>query len=473
MLGCALYILLFVLVLMLGPPIVFLLTHFEIVPPDNRLWTFRTATFISAEAFFWLLVPLLMMGTLYAGLWRWRHPFSQFSALLIGRLAALYATIPIAVYSGITIQGALNFVAFSYAEFFGPHGDAFWSMVFLRAIEIALGCLVVFAGSVFLVIAVIQALQRGTALTYKLFSYYFPRELMQRSSRWPQDGYSVEMGDLHRVDILLVSDLHVSDAGATMQSKGNADSLGTFHEMIGRTHPHMVIVTGDLTDVGAKTQWERVQESLPGAYELVVVPGNHDYHFRHLAEQSMLGTFGVAASFASDKIYAQIKNISSAYSTFPLLYKSEQLDADVLALDSNLRPSNWPLTNGIGTVGSLQIHAAKSLLSGRNQSRALIIALHHHVIPPPFTLKAPFLLCLDHDAVVELALEHNAASIVHGHTHQPFVYKHRSGLLVISCGSLCFDAAGPFAEIVRTPSAYGIQLDGGIVTAVKLLRPMI
>jgi predicted MPP superfamily phosphohydrolase len=424
------------------------------------------------------------MGTSYAGLWMWRRPLSQFWALLIGRLAALYVTIPIAVYSGIMIQGAFSAVihaaAFKLdwlwhvATYGSPEEKSLgWPdlLIILGQREILLSGLFVFGGSLLVVASAILALKRGTELTYKLFSYYFPHELRQRSSRWPPKGYSVEMDNLGRVDILLVSDLHVSDQGeVTMQSNGNADPLGAFHKMIGRRHPQMVIVTGDLTDVGTKTQWELVQNSLPGAYELVVLPGNHDYHFRHLAKQNVLGTFGAPASFASKEVYEQIRNISSANATFPDLYKSKQLDVDVLALDSNLRPSSWPLTNGIGTVGSTQINLAKNLLLGRDKSRTLIIALHHHVIPPTFDWQTPFLLCLDHDEVVELALEHKA-TIVHGHTHQPFVYKHpESGLLIISCGSLRYDTEGPLKKIVRTPSAYGIQLEGGVVTAVKLLK---
>ena len=127
-------------------------------------------------------------------------------------------------------------------------------------------------------------------------------------------------------------------------------------------------------------------------------------------------------------------------------------------------------------VGLEQRDLAKRLLSERDASRALLVVLHHHVIPPAFAVKefkAPFLLCLDHEEIVQLAMDYKATCIIHGHTHQPFVYKDKSGLLIISCGSLQFNAKGPFAGAVRTPSAYGIQLGSERITGVKLLKPLL
>jgi 3',5'-cyclic AMP phosphodiesterase CpdA len=201
----------------------------------------------------------------------------------------------------------------------------------------------------------------------------------------------VELGTVKRIGILVVADLHVAGPNAkTIRSHGNSDALTALHALVQETQPKMVIVAGDLTDIGAKDQWELVQKSLQGCYELIVVPGNHDYHFRHLAEPGMAQVFQIPASFAPNMIYQQIQKIVPGHNEFPILYQSKLMDVDVLALDSNLRPSRWPLTNGIGMLGPDQVNAAKRLLSNRNAARALIIVLHHHVIPPPFTWGAPF-----------------------------------------------------------------------------------
>jgi predicted phosphodiesterase len=71
-----------------------------------------------------------------------------------------------------------------------------------------------------------------------------------------------------------------------------------------------------------------------------------------------------------------------------------------------------------------------------------------------------------------VGLSVGATAIVHGHTHEPFVYRHPAGLLVISCGSAAFAAQGKFARQVRTPSCYGLQLKGASIVAVALLRPL-
>ena len=75
------------------------------------------------------------------------------------------------------------------------------------------------------------------------------------------------------MDIVVASDLHTRDPGTNALQPGSADASSAFRDLIERTQPKMVIVTGDLTDSGTKPQWERVQALLPGAYELVIVPG--------------------------------------------------------------------------------------------------------------------------------------------------------------------------------------------------------
>jgi hypothetical protein len=121
-------------------------------------------------------------------------------------------------------------------------------------------------------------------------------------------------------------------------------------------------------------------------------------------------------------------------------------------------------------VGSRQLREAEELLRGRDAARPLLIALHHHVIAPAFSILMPFLLCLDRDEVLHLAQKFGAQAIVHGHTHQPFVYQHESGLLIVSCGSARFRARGRFAEDVGAPSFYGLTIEDHKVTAIALLK---
>jgi len=136
---------------------------------------------------------------------------------------------------------------------------------------------------------------------------------------------------------------------------------------------------------------------------------------------------------------------------------------DVLPLDSNTRPSGWPVTNAIGLVGRAQLRDARRLLAGRDPTRVLLITLHHHLIPP-VSVAAALLVCVDDLEILDLAAEYGAKAIAHGHTPMPDVctlrYKGKY-IRIISCGFPLFAPSGPLAEIVRYPSCFGLELDGG------------
>lgn len=480
-----LFIVIPVMVLALfGPAAVLLATQFNIVDSGSFLWQLRNESFISAKTFFYLLFPLILTGATYIALWRSKPLLSRFVALSLARLAQLYAAVPVAVYSVILVLGGYTAIGYLATTLDAPSPRApewakdFWPAVVVQqhlsfVPYVFVGAIVALAG-VLLGLAPIPVFYRGTKLTHQLFRYYYPWQLVRRSRLWPSSGYIVNVGEVQRVDVLVASDLHVTEVGGkTIEPSDESepeDSLGLFREMVKRFDPPIVVVTGDLTDTGSKAQWKRVSEQLPGSYELVLLPGNHDYHFRHIAMGTILGGLGFGGSFKSKEIYSHIRQIAAGHDTFPVLHNSERLPLDILALDSNIRQSGWPMTNAVGMVGREQLAKASNLLYHRDRSRVLIIALHHHVIPPSFTLQAPFLLCLDRDDILQLAVQNQAHAIVHGHTHQPFVYRHESGLLIISCGSTRFMADGPFADVVRTQSSYGLQLDGSRITGVKLLQ---
>lgn len=70
-------------------------------------------------------------------------------------------------------------------------------------------------------------------------------------------------------------------------STAAADPLGSFRVVVEALRPSLVVITGDM----AEAQWELVTAELRGAshdlsFDLVLVPGNHDYHFRQLAARS-------------------------------------------------------------------------------------------------------------------------------------------------------------------------------------------
>jgi predicted phosphodiesterase len=478
-----------VLGVVVGPPLVWLATVLDWVDGDSIVWKLRRDSFISLRSFLEIGALWTVLAVGYAALLSSTRPLVRFLALSLARITALYGQILVAVYALVLLQGGyylqLYFFNLMPTDWFGQGilGSSTRAVYFLNnildAIPTAICTLVLLAAAAALIRAPVRWVTIGVRLTHQLYRYYYPWELWRRSRLWPESGYDVALDTAKRVDLLLASDLHVTDPGGeTLEPRPKTplshNPLDLVREISARTRPAAMLVTGDLTDTGTDLQWRRVRIGLSGPYELVLLPGNHDYHFRHVAARfnvrGLISALMENGSFTPDEIEKRIKRIVSSQGRFPMLFRSERIPLDVLTLDSNLRPSGWPVTNAVGQVGKPQLATARELLQDRDRSRVLIVALHHHIIPPPFTLNAPFLLCLDREEVLSLALAAGAAAIVHGHTHQPFVYRHPKGLLIISCGSATFTAKGRFATEIGTPSCYGIQIEGASITAVTLYR---
>ena len=80
------------------------------------------------------------------------------------------------------------------------------------------------------------------------------------------------------IRIAHISDLHLEPAG-TEQYAGLADRLDRIHHVIIDLAPDLVVVTGDLTNIGASTpaHFEQAREWLERlAIPYVTLPGNHD-----------------------------------------------------------------------------------------------------------------------------------------------------------------------------------------------------
>src|ERR1700738_3074179 len=438
--------------LVLMPPTVLLVTHFS--DQDSiffgSFWQqLRNESIVSLKLFVLMLLPLPAGFVLHSVLWKAPGTIPQFAALLLARLVHIYAAVPVAIYSIIITQGAYNYFRFLYhtipvaIDELLSHVPTWINHTLLERALLAYifaslvdnlpayiySLFIVFGGLVIGFIPIV-ILVSGINLSHQLFCYYYPWRATRRMSLWPASGYSLEIGEVERTDVLFVSDLHTTAAGReTLEPSRTArrvDPLNALHEIVESLNSRIVLATGDLTDAGPEDEWARVAVGLQGPYSLTILPGNHDYHFRKATIRSSVESFFSSPSFESVEVYEKIKLICPMQNNFPMFPNLENVQLDVLTLDSNLRPAGWALTNAIGRVGVEQLTNAKALLLSRKQSRALVIALHHHVVPPAFSLSATFLLCLDYETVLKFALEDNAQAIVHGHTHQPFIYRHQS-----------------------------------------------
>ena len=292
-----------------------------------------------------------------------------------------------------------------------------------------------------------------------------------------------------QVHVLLISDLHGTAGEQETTIEGTRHDAGMrkfLADEIAKRRPRLIIGAGDMTDQGDRKEWQRLRELLPENIRTIVAPGNHDVNFKglkwgHWSRHFFSGLdidsrWRVFNSYLESELHEHIAEVSRRSDLravkldpnkhrdthFPVLYEDRDLGLAVLVLNSNRRPSSSPITNALGYVGTDQLATARELLERRTLGYSLIVVMHHHVFPPPtWPLFDMFLVCIDAKDVLELAFQHRASLLVHGHEHMPYVYtvtRNRHTLRIVSLGSALYDAKGPCAAEVKGPSVFGLTV---------------
>jgi predicted phosphodiesterase len=455
-----------------GPVTVFLATQFGLVGPASTLWRLRRDCPISASSLASAVAILIVLGITVLASSRVRGSRARFFSLVIERLIQVYVAIPFALYCAICGWGLLQLITPFTAARYNGHADAGTIIIYEIITENPLSEIAGYAvlgGILYILYQACAPIVRGIGLTRDIFRPYSLAAIRARKCSWLDFSISYKESNTNiPPDILVVSDLHfTSDGESTLEPGGIGDPAALLAKFLEETKAKVLIIAGDVTDTGSSEQWKAALLAFKelGKIELIAAPGNHDYHFRRISVPG----FG-DASFSQREVSSRLAQLMSTQeANFPRIRQCETSSVDVITLDSNTRRSGWPISNAIGYVGEDQLQRARCLASTRCPARPLLILLHHHIIPQDLSVDAPFLLCIDHEQVLRFALEVGASAVIHGHTHQPFICTHKSGLIVISCGSLRFPAQGVFKTIVKGPSAYSISIEGGKVCAVQLI----
>jgi 3',5'-cyclic AMP phosphodiesterase CpdA len=176
-----------------------------------------------------------------------------------------------------------------------------------------------------------------------------------------------------------------------------------------------LVVTGDLTLSGETTELERAKKMLARwseANRLTLLPGNHDVWSRASAEQyRFLRVLGVDG-----------KGMKQPWRVYP--HRADVgPDVAVIALDS-ARWGEDPRTTA-GAIGVEQLQAARELVREASQEgRAVVLALHHHLVLPRERVDSDVHLermpLADADKLVRLLAEVPVAAVLHGHRHTAF-----------------------------------------------------
>ena len=237
-------------------------------------------------------------------------------------------------------------------------------------------------------------------------------------------------------------------------------------KLLGALHDSAVdhlLVTGDLTMSGEATELERAKKLLAPWIEtdrLTLVPGNHDVWSRASAEQyrflRLLGADG--------------KGMKQPWRVYPHRVDLAS-EVTLVALDSARWGDDPRMT--AGALGVEQLAAARELIrDASRQGRAVVLALHHHVVLPRERVESDVYLekmpLADADRLVRLLAEVPVAAVLHGHRHTAFRME-LPGIAgpvpVICAGSGSRSADEP----ARRPRAMIHGIDRGGIRSVDIL----
>jgi 3',5'-cyclic-AMP phosphodiesterase len=224
-----------------------------------------------------------------------------------------------------------------------------------------------------------------------------------------------------------------------------------------------LLVTGDVTLSGEESEFERAAELLApwaSAGKLTVLPGNHDvWSYESAASWRFLRLLGPDG-----------RGMKKPLAVFPLAVELSP-EVTLVALDS-ARHGDEPRTTP-GALGVEQLAAAREMARAANrEGRAVVLALHHHlVIPPervPSDLELARMPLADAYHVVRLLAETPIAVVLHGHRHTSFRID-LPGCSEVTPVICAGSASRVTDEPARRPRALVHELDRGGLHAVAAL----
>ena len=193
--------------------------------------------------------------------------------------------------------------------------------------------------------------------------------------------------------VLHLSDLHFG-------RNVNPESIEALGRLIEEAEPELVIVSGDLTHRGLRSQHERAAEFLRGLeLPLLTIPGNHDIPY----------------SFPK-RFTSPWEEFERLWETTEPVYRSDTLT--VVGLNS-VRP--W--RHQSGRVRDDQVQRAAELLRESPEGRFRIVTFHHHLLGPPWrSRKQPV---AKRNRVLAGLVEAGADLVLAGHIHQSTIAERR------------------------------------------------
>jgi 3',5'-cyclic AMP phosphodiesterase CpdA/sugar lactone lactonase YvrE len=313
------------------------------------------------------------------------------------------------------------------------------------------------------------------------------RRLRAALSEQTPDGLTPRAAEL---TVLHVSDpqfgqLHLFGGNGLMPTdqahdtlfRGLHDDLSWLADEYG-VRPHMMVVTGDLTEWGLRSEFEQAIEFLAALCEaaeiprrhVAIVPGNHDVNRKaceaYFAAQESDEREPVAPYWpkwrqfakAFDSFYSGVEGIAFTPDEPWTLFEMPDLAVVVAGLNSTMAESHRE-PDHYGYVGEEQLRWFANRLKGYLAEGWLRVAAIHHNVARGAALDEENLH--DADGLDRLIGQPGLVNLLlHGHTHDSQLHRLGSGLVALSTGSAALTQNARPAEVPNQYQLVTVRGDG-------------
>jgi len=323
---------------------------------------------------------------------------------------------------------------------------------------------------------------------YEVFAVA-PREptIFSFEPRFRSSNYIIHFSDLH------FGNPEYPQTDSALQ-KGLTSLLGEDLIALGKGRPAAVIISGDLTWKGTKTEFQealtfitmlRSLYDLDPFFDLIIVPGNHDITWGQQDTDYDPHSAVRYSSTEAERNYREFFTRTvgvppNKYLSMGRRYLLQNfVTIDLMGLNSS-RIENQKLS-GYGYVGLDQLSNAASSMGWSKGAKPVtyrLAVLHHHLLPVT-PIEDPLLdhnisITLDAGQLMYKMVELGIDGVSHGHQHQPFlasvvrpprkdsIYQSSTPILIHGTGSVGVKRAklGPIGK-----NAYSIyEFDSGGMT---------
>ena len=246
-----------------------------------------------------------------------------------------------------------------------------------------------------------------------------------------RDSLLDDLIKVRKMLIVQISDLHVG-------SQFLQDKFDQLVDEVNKLNPHVIVVTGDLTNEGLMHEYERCQELLAkfNTKKIITISGNHDYR---------------------NTGYLLFKKF------FPFDAINELSDDVVLVTVGTARPDR-----NEGEVGYRQNLWLERTMK-KYKDKVKIVAMHHHLIAIPDT-GSDQLTVVDAGDVLRTILDSKVDIVLCGHKHRPWAWNFKT-LTVVNAGTATSERVRGFFENtynILTITDKKVQVDLKIVGGKRL-----